>query len=170
MAWLGRQTLGDLDWETTVKHALLACLLLISVPALATPEDDHINHVACLVGGAASTLVKQRGPKDTEAALMAAAAMCPDPAVSIYGDDFEYGEMLYPVIEESPRSSRGFEQLAQTADACTRRRRRMKFSSGVFPGLLAPARATARELAKSDLQFREVEGKSGLFVCREGNV
>lgn len=46
----------------------------------------------------------------------------------------------------------------------------MIFSSRVFPGLLAPARATARELAKSDLPFREVEGKSGLFICREGNV
>lgn len=90
-----------------MKHALLACLLLISVPAWAMPEDDHINHVACLVGGAASALVKQRGPKDTEAALMAAAAICPDPAVSIYGDDFEYGEMLYPVIQEIARVVEG---------------------------------------------------------------
>lgn len=59
-----------------MKHLLIAALLL-STPALASPEDDYI---ACLVGRSAVALSQQSGDKDADRAQEVAYGECAEPA------------------------------------------------------------------------------------------
>jgi hypothetical protein len=60
-----------------MKHALVAAMLLLPVPALASVDDDYVS---CLVGRSAVALLNDEA-KTAETAQQIAYETCPQPAL-----------------------------------------------------------------------------------------